>query len=114
MCTAYSRLRDEHGAHYGRLVGVREVAYPTAACDVSASVRHPPRATRFDSWGVQWSKLDRAEGETSAGSGMRPGLHAVSLGSPIGTASKEQIFALTGHYASQPGTDVYDIRRAAC
>ena len=29
---------------------------------------------------------------------MRPGLHAVSLGSPNATASKAQIFALSGKH----------------
>ena len=91
------RLRDEYRAYHGRLVGVRQAAYPSAACGASAGARHPSRVTRFDSWCVQWSKSDRTKGETSARSRMRPGLHAVSLGRPIGTASKGQIFALSSN-----------------
>ena len=95
MCTTYAGLHAEYGAHYGRFVGVQEAAYPTAACDASAGARHPPRVTRFASWCVQRSKSDWLEGEKSAGSRMRPGLHAVSLGSPTATASKGQVSALS-------------------
>ena len=90
MSTTYSGLRDECGAHYGRYVGVREAVYPPAARDASAGARHPPRVTRFASWCVQRSKLDSVEGETNTRSRMRPRLHAVSLGGPTGTASKDR------------------------
>ena len=39
---------------------------------------------------------------------MRPGLHAVSLGSPNATASKAQIFALSGKHLRMEDNEIAD------